>query len=231
MKSYQHIFFDLDHTLWDFDRNSRETLEELFEAYSLKNYGIAAFQDFIETYHQVNDLKWEEYRQGLISKEHLRATRFHDTLLRFEIDHPKLAAEIDHEYIQRSPHKTHLFPNALEVLEYLAEKYRLHIITNGFTEVQDIKLTQSGLHPFFTYKITSEMVGANKPDPVIFRHALKMAGAKRTESIMIGDNLEVDIVGARRVGLDQVYFNPDKKPHSEKVTFEILNLAELKTFL
>ena len=231
MKSYNHIFFDLDHTLWDFDRNSRETLEELFELYSLKNYGIAVFEDFVETYRQVNDQKWDMYRKGLITKADLRATRFHDTLLRFEVNHPELAAEIDHEYILRSPHKTNLFPHALEVLGYLSEKYKLHIITNGFTEVQDIKITQSGLQPFFTYKITSEMAGVNKPDPVIFRHALKMAGAKRTESIMVGDNLEVDIVGARRVGLDQVYFNPDKKPHSEKVTFEIGNLNELRAML
>jgi putative hydrolase of the HAD superfamily len=231
LKLYKHIFFDLDHTLWDFDRNSRETLEELFEAYSLKNYGIAVFEDFRDTYHRINDQKWEQYRQGSITKEHLRATRFHDTLLQFEVNHPELAAEIDREYIARSPHKTHLFPHALEVLGYLAEKYTLHIITNGFTEVQDIKITKSGLQPFFTYKITSEAAGATKPDPVIFRHALKMAGAKRTESIMVGDNLEVDIIGARRVGLDQVYFNPDKKPHSEKVTFEIGNLGELKAIL
>ncbi len=231
MNNYKHIFFDLDHTLWDFDRNSRETLEELFEAYSLKNYGIHVFEDFVETYKKVNDQKWDEYRKGNISKENLRATRFHDTLMRFEINHPELAAEIDREYIQRSPHKTNLFPHALEVLAYLAEKYTLHIITNGFTEVQDIKITKSGLLPFFTYRITSEEAGANKPDPVIFRHALKMAGAKRTESIMVGDNLEVDIIGARRVGLDQVYFNPDRKPHREKVTFEISKLSELHGIL
>jgi putative hydrolase of the HAD superfamily len=171
------------------------------------------------------------YRKGLLTKATLRATRFYDTLLRFEVDHPELAAEIDHEYISRSPHKTNLFPHAIEVLGYLSEKYQLHIITNGFSEVQDIKITKSGLQPFFTHRITSETVGVNKPDPVIFRHALKLAGAKRTESIMIGDNLDVDIIGARRVGLDQVYFNPDKKAHGEKVTFEILNLSELKSFL
>jgi putative hydrolase of the HAD superfamily len=231
LKSYKHIFFDLDHTLWDFERNSRETLEELFEIYSLKQYGINAFEDFLTIYKQVNDEKWDLYRKGLLTKATLRATRFYDTLLRFEVDHPELAAEIDHEYISRSPHKTNLFPHAIEVLGYLSEKYQLHIITNGFSEVQDIKITKSGLQPFFTHRITSETVGVNKPDPVIFRHALKLAGAKRTESIMIGDNLDVDIIGARRVGLDQVYFNPDKKAHGEKVTFEILNLSELKSFL
>ncbi len=231
MKAYAHIFFDLDHTLWDFNRNSRETLEELFEIYSLKNYGITIFEDFVATYRVVNDRMWDQYRKGLITKEKLRATRFYQTLLAFEIDHPELAEEIDREYISRSPHKTHLFPHALDVLGYLTERYQLHIITNGFTEVQDIKLTKSGLKPFFTHRITSEAAGVNKPDPQIFRYALKEAGAKRKESLMIGDNLQVDIVGARRVGLDQVFFNPDRVPHEEKVTFEISSLEQLRQIL
>lgn len=231
LKSYRHIFFDLDHTLWDFNRNSRETLEELFEIYSLKNYGIEAFEDFVTTYRMVNDRMWDLYRRGVISKGKLRATRFYETLLEFEIDHPEMAADIDREYIARSPHKTHLFPHTLEVLGYLSKKYAMHIITNGFTEVQDIKLTKSGLKPFFTHKITSELAGVNKPDPKIFAYALNQAGAKRKESIMIGDNLQVDIVGARRVGLDQVYFNPDKLPHGEEVTFEIQSLKELHGIL
>ena len=217
--------------MWDFNRNSRETLEELFEIYSLKNYGIQAFEEFVETYRVVNDRMWDLYRKGEITKEKLRNTRFYETLLAFEVDHPELASEIDREYILRSPHKTHLFPHALEVLGYLSEKYELHIITNGFTEVQDIKLTKSGLKPFFRHKITSEAAGVNKPDPHIFRFALQQAGAKRKESLMIGDNLQVDIVGARRVGLDQVYFNPDKTPHEEIVTHEIINLGQLKMFL
>ena len=228
---YNHIFFDLDHTLWDFNRNSRETLEELFEIYSLKNYGIEVFEDFVSTYRVVNDRMWDMYRNGAISKEKLRATRFYETLLEFEIDHPELAAEIDHEYIERSPHKTHLFPHALDVLGYLSEKYHLHIITNGFTEVQNIKLTKSGLKPFFKHKITSEVAGVNKPDPKIFTYAMHQAGAKRKESIMIGDNLQVDIVGARRVGIDQVFFNPDQVPHGEAVTFEIQSLNELRGIL
>ena len=228
---YAHIFFDLDHTLWDFNRNSRETLEELFEIYSLKNYGIKAFEDFVSTYRVVNDRMWDMYRKNEISKEQLRNTRFYETLLAFEVDHPELASEIDREYIERSPHKTHLFPHAIDVLGYLSEKYHLHIITNGFSEVQDIKLTKSGLKPYFKHKITSEMVGVNKPDPKIFTYALNAAGAKRKDSIMIGDNLMVDVVGARRVGMDQVFFNPDGLPHGEDVTFEIRDLSELKSIL
>lgn len=230
-KTYKHIFFDLDHTLWDFNRNSEETLEELFEVYSLKELGIEAFQDFLKTYREVNDQKWELYRNNKITKDELRATRFYDTLLAFEIDHPELARKIDEEYITKSPYKTHVFPHAHDVLEYLAKKYELHIITNGFREVQDVKLTHSKLKSYFNHKITSESIGVNKPDPKIFTHALRLTDAKRTESLMIGDNLAVDVIGARNVGIDQVYFNPDRNPHSVKVTFEITSLHELRSFL
>jgi putative hydrolase of the HAD superfamily len=228
---YKHIFFDLDHTLWDFNRNSEETLEELFEIYSLQELGINAFSDFLKKYREVNDEKWDLYRKNKITKDELRATRFHDTLLAFEIDHPELASKIDSEYILKSPFKTHLFPHTHHVLEYLAKKYELHIITNGFSEVQDVKLSNSKLKTYFNHKITSESIGVNKPDPKIFTHALRMADAKRTESIMIGDNLAADIIGARNIGMDQVYFNPDRTPHNVKITYEITSLIQLKEFL
>ena len=230
-KTYKHLFFDLDHTLWDFNRNSEETLEELFELYSLKELGIAAFTDFLKTYRKVNDQKWALYRKNQITKDQLRATRFYDTLLAFEVDHPEMAKKIDEDYISKSPFKTHVFPHTHKVLDYLASKYQMHIITNGFTEIQDIKLTQAKLKTYFTHKITSENVGVNKPDPKIFTHALRLAGVHRKEALMIGDNLAVDIIGARNVGIDQVYFNPDKKPHEVKVTYEISSLDELMKFL
>ncbi|MCT4625178.1 MAG: YjjG family noncanonical pyrimidine nucleotidase [Schleiferiaceae bacterium] len=230
-KAYKHIFFDLDHTLWDFDKNSEETLEELFEVYSLKELGIEAFEDFLKTYRRVNDQMWDQYRKKEITKAELRATRFYNTLLEFEIDHPELASTIDADYISKSPYKTHVFPHTHEILEYLAEKYELHIITNGFSEVQDIKMEHSKLKSHFKHKITSEMVGVTKPDPKIFTHALRLAGSHRNEALMIGDNLAVDVIGARNVGIDQVYFNPDRKPHEVKVTHEIQNLIELKNFL
>ena len=230
-KIYKHIFFDLDHTLWDFNRNSEETLEELFEIYSLKELGINAFQDFLAAYRKVNDLKWELYRDKKITKAELRATRFHDTLLDFEIDHPELASKIDQDYILKSPFKTHLFPHTHEVLEYLASRYELHIITNGFSEVQNLKLTNSKLKSYFKHKITSESVGVNKPDPKIFTHALRLANAHRKETIMIGDNLPADIIGARNVGIDQIYFNPNKTAHKVKITHEIQNLIQLKDIL
>ncbi len=226
-KTYKHLFFDLDHTLWDFNRNSEETLEELFEIYSLKELGISAFADFLETYRVVNDQKWALYRENKMTKDQLRATRFYDTLLAFEIDHPELAKKLDEDYIAKSPFKTHVFPHTHEVLSYLATKYQMHIITNGFSEIQDIKLTHAKLKTYFTHKITSESIGVNKPDPKIFTHALCLANVNRKDALMIGDNLAVDIIGARNVGIDQVYFNPERKPHAVKVTFEIRGLDEL----
>lgn len=230
-KSYKHIFFDLDHTLWDFDRNSQETLEELFEFYSLKEYGISAFKDFLASYRKVNDKVWDLYRRDKISKQELRNIRFRETLLNFGIDHPELAEKLDRDYIGKCPYKTHVFPHTHEILNYLAEKYKLHIITNGFSEVQDIKLEHSRLNPYFIHKITSEAAGVKKPDPKIFTHALRVTEAKRTESIMIGDNLVADIIGARNVGMDQIFFNPDTVDHEIKVTHEIKSLNELTKIL
>lgn len=231
MRDITHLFFDLDHTLWDFQSNSRETLKELFHDLELDKHGVQDLHDFIRVYEEVNDEKWAQYRAGIIDKATLRSTRFVDSLKKFEIDHPEVAHKLEVEYIKRSPHKTILFPNALSTLEDLGEKYELHIITNGFTEVQDIKLSKSGLKPFFKSVITSEHVGVNKPDPKIFLHALESAGAKRSRSVMIGDSLDADIRGARRVGMHQVYFNPHGNHHDDKISAEIRSLEELRKLL
>ena len=227
---YQHLFFDLDHTLWDFDKNSRETLLELFEHYNLQHH-TDNFDNFYQTYHAVNDEKWRLYRLGQLDKATLRATRFLDTLKQFDLDHPELATHLDAEYLRRSPFKTNLLPGALEVLGDLHEKYHLHIVTNGFVEVQSIKMNASGLDPFFKHTISSEEVGVNKPDPKIFQHALQRAQAKVHHSLMIGDNWEADILGAKKVGMDQVFFNPEKIQQPESPTFDIQQLRELLNFL
>lgn len=211
--------------------NSRETLSELFHEMRLESHGVADVEAFIESYEWVNDQKWAQYRKGEIDKETLRKTRFRDALKHFEIDHPELAHSMEVAYIDRSPHKTNLFPGAQEVLDYLKAKYSLHIITNGFSEVQDVKLSKSGLKPFFNSVITSEEVGVNKPDPKIFLHALKSADAKRNRSVMIGDSLEADIRGARRVGMHAVYFNPEANSHEDNLPFEIDSLGQLKQLL
>lgn len=231
MRNITHVFFDLDHTLWDFKMNSRETLGELFHEMRLDSHGVQNVESFIESYERVNDIKWAQYRKGEIDKETLRKTRFRDALIHFEVDHPNLAHQMEIAYIERSPHKTNLFQGAHETLEYLREKYSLHIITNGFSEVQDVKLTKSGLKPFFETVITSEQVGVNKPDPKIFHHALHSTGAKRNQSVMVGDNLEADVRGARRAGLHSVFFNPEGQTHDDKVSAEIHNLKQLINLL
>ena len=231
MKTYRHIFFDLDRTLWDFDKNSHETLQEIFVHQQLAAVGIPSFESFYKIYHEINAHYWENYRLGNLDKETLRYIRFYDTLTRFGIDNKQLAISIGNDYVDHSPRKTSLLPNTMETLEYLKEKYILHIITNGFEEVQHIKMHSSGIAHFFEHIITSERAGHKKPTPEIFRFALKLAGAKRKESIMIGDHLEIDCVGARQTGIDSVYFNPGKIAHDENITFEIASLEELKEIL
>lgn len=230
-KIYRNIFFDLDRTLWDFDRNSKETLQEIFISQKLKEIGIPSFEKFHIAYLEINAGYWENYRTGNIDKETLRFIRFYDTLTRFGIDDRDMAIKIGNDYIEHSPRKTSLIPHALNVLSYLREKYRLHIITNGFEEVQHVKMQSSGIAHFFEHTITSEKAGHKKPAPEIFRYSLKQTGAKRKDSLMIGDHLEIDCIGARKTGLDQVFYNPNKEAHNEKITFEIASLDQLREFL
>lgn len=228
---YTHLFFDLDHTLWDFETNSTLALMELFEEYKLSERTGVGFEAFHQTYKQVNDQLWDQYRKGLVDKSTLRNSRFTNTLGQFGVKDLAMGLVLEEEYINRSPRNTALFEGTLEALEALSNSFEMHIITNGFTEVQELKMTGSGLDPYFKHRITSESVGANKPDPRIFLHALRKAGAKRKESLMIGDSLEVDIAGARRVGMDQVYFNPEGTLHNERPTFEIRSMKQLPHLL
>ena len=142
-----------------------------------------------------------------------------------------MASKLGDEYVAKCPLQTALFPYTFEILKYLQKKYKLHIITNGFEEVQHIKLNASGLTPFFQKIITSEKVSVKKPDPKIFDYALNLVGAKPKNTIMIGDDLPVDIIGAKKIGIHQIYFNPNKKEHTEKIDFEISSLLEIKEIL
>ena len=231
MKTYRHIFFDLDDTLWDFKRNSAEALEELYHKFNLKAAGISSPEYFIKVYQDRNIMMWEQYRLGAIDKETLRSKRFELTFWDMGIDSSFVPKEMPEYYLSVLASKHYLYPYAIETLEYLNEKYHLHIITNGFSEVQHIKLSSSRIDKFFRQLIISDEIGVKKPDVKIFRHALDKANARAEESIMIGDGLDVDIVGARNAGIDQVFFNPDSKEHDYEVTYEIKSLDELKKFL
>lgn len=232
-KKYQHLFFDLDRTLWDFDRSAYQTFCDLFEKHGLRKKNIQDVDVFFKTYNQVNELLWDQYRAGTLSKEILRDLRFQQTLMKFGIDDAQLAERLSEDYLYYSPRNVHLFPQAVEVLEILQKEYQLHMITNGFEEVQHIKLSTSGLGQYFQTIVTSEEAGVKKPDPKIFHYALAKAGADAVKSLMIGDDLEVDVLGAKAVGMDQVFFNPEQISHQNqpKPTFEITALAELISIL
>ncbi len=227
MKTYKHIFFDLDNTIWDFEKNSREALVEIYHKHNLQELGVTDLDHFIEKYKERNEMMWEQYRLGTIDKPTLRDKRFALTFWDMGLDAELAPSALADDYLSISPRKTNLFPHAHEVLTYLSAKYTLHIITNGFEEAQHIKMQESKLIPYFQEVIISEHTGFRKPDSKIFDYAMNKTGAKAEDSMMIGDGLEVDILGARNVGWDTIYFNPDKKSHNEKMTHEISTLFEL----
>lgn len=231
MKTYNHIFFDLDHTLWDLERNSAETIVELLAHYNLDEKLIASKPGFIKEYNKINDELWDQYRLGTMDRKTLRYERFRRVFLFFGIKDEQLAHDFGNAFVRDSPLKPHLIPGAMDVLESLSAGYMLHIITNGFAEAQEKKIRNAGIGHFFKYVINSEMAGFNKPDPRIFDYALNLAGAAKSESIMVGDHLEADILGAKRAGIDQIYYNPMNRPHFESVTFEIKHLSELHVIL
>lgn len=230
---YQHVFFDLDHTLWDFETNSRETLHDLYHELELSAMGIPAFDDFHETYHHHNTIFWDRFRKGYISREDLRWKRMWRTLLDYKVANEPLARKLSERYLEILPTKKNLFHDTLEILDYLKGKdYPMHLITNGFEKTQHAKLNHSGIHHYFTHVITSEQAGIMKPHVAIFEYALEKAGTTAAAAIMIGDTLDADIEGANNVGMDSAYFNPAVPPDGKiKPTFVINNLAELKSIL
>lgn len=228
---YRHLFFDLDHTLWDFETNADETLRHLFEEHDLGRHGISV-EKFIQVYSDINHGLWRLYQGGKINQQQLRATRFPRTFLQLGLREEDSPAGISEQFTDILPQKKAVFPYTYEVLDYLRDKgYRLHLITNGFRDIQYIKLDASRLTEYFEEIVTSECCGHLKPDTRIFEHALERTGATAPESLMIGDNLECDVLGAYNAGLDQVYFNPAQRRHFNQITYEISCLSELKEIL
>jgi putative hydrolase of the HAD superfamily len=226
---YNHLFFDLDHTLWDFEANSRQTLEELYHSLNLKERGIHDFDLFHKNYIIHNDKLWERYRNGFIKVDELRWKRMWLTLLDFKIGDEPLARKMDTLFLDALPTRRLLFPHTLEILDYLTGKgYRLHLITNGFEKTQHSKLQYAGLTKYFTEVITSEGSNSLKPHKEIFEYAFQKAGAEKSESIMLGDNVEVDIQGAINAGIDQVYVNHLDLAPSIQPTYTVRSLKELR---
>ena len=228
---YKHVFFDLDRTLWDFDAAAEVAFERIYEKYDLKSRGIPSAHEFHEVYHPLNEELWVLYRADKITKDELNRTRFMKPLEHYGIHDIELADHLSEDYVYWSPRIVRLVPGTLELLDYLKPKYHLHLITNGFQEVQHTKLNGSGLEPYFETLTVSEEVGVKKPNPEIFHYALRKAGAIAEESIMIGDEMAVDIDGARAAGMDTVMFNPKREIIEGNRTFEVNDLREIMEIL
>jgi putative hydrolase of the HAD superfamily len=229
---YKHIFFDLDHTLWDFDANARATLEQLHIDLRLVDKGVHDFELFHKNYLEHNEKLWAKYRNGHIKQEELRLKRMWLTLLDFKIADEALARQLSELFLQLLPTRTIIFPDTIEVLTYLRDKgYQLHLITNGFEEVQHSKLKYSGMAGFFKEVVTSQGSNSLKPQKEIFEYALEKAGANVENSLMIGDSLEVDIAGAKGVGMDQVHVNYNHAEQDFEPTYTITSLKELEGIL
>ncbi|HSU29506.1 MAG TPA: YjjG family noncanonical pyrimidine nucleotidase [Chitinophagaceae bacterium] len=223
------MFFDLDHTLWDFEANARATLATLYTDLGLEKRGIDDFELFHKNYLAHNEKLWERYRNGLIRQEELRVKRMRLALLDFKIADDVLAAEMSTRFLELLPTRTILFPHTKEILQYLKTKeYLLHLVTNGFEKTQHSKLRYSGLDVFFSEVITSEGSNSLKPDKGIFEYAMNLTGATTSNSIMIGDSIEVDIQGAMNAGLDQVFINHLNIKPAINPTYTVYSLKELE---
>ncbi|MGY5848991.1 YjjG family noncanonical pyrimidine nucleotidase [Salegentibacter sp. F14] len=227
LNNIDHIYFDLDHTLWDFDKNSALAFEQIF---SKRKISIR-IQDFLEVYVPVNFKYWELYRDNQVSKEDLRIGRLKDSFELLQMDtSTKTIEELSVDYIEYLPQNNHLLDGSLEILNYLEANYQLHIITNGFEEVQHKKLFNSGISNFFATVTTSEEAGVKKPHSLIFETALNKTSALPSQSLMIGDNLVADIKGALDFGMNSIYFDYYQKKEKIDVR-QIQTLNELRDYL
>jgi putative hydrolase of the HAD superfamily len=223
----KHLFFDLDRTLWDFDRNSEAALKKLYAEPGLHKI-LDFFDEFHDAYKQSNAQLWKEYGKGMITKDFLRTERFRLALKQFDITDEEIIDKISQAYIDLSPKQTHLFPKTVEVLEALKnDGFRIHIITNGFPEVQYIKLQEAKLKPYFDFIFCSEEVGYSKPSKGIFQHALNQTGAEAKNAVMIGDDYEIDILGALNCGMHAILFDPHNRNRHHDQTHCIQTLEAL----
>ena len=227
LKKVRHIFFDLDHTLWDFEANARKTINSLLNTYKDKIGRDLPFEHFYKVYSGINRRLWEQYRKNRIGKNTLRRLRFLRAFDRFGIAENDWMADFSDEYIDKCPRETQLIPHAREILGFLQQHYTLHILTNGFEETQSRKLEYAGIGQYFTHIITSQSAAAKKPDPKIFNFALNIAQITAEEAVLIGDNYETDIIGGLQSGLKVIYFNPGNNPNPLDVP-EVNDLLQLK---
>lgn len=228
---YKSLFIDLDDTLWDIHQNAKECLEEIYVDYGYQQY-YPTFNDYYNVYMPSNHHLWGLYRQGKIRKDELIVERFLVPVREFGIDDAAYAKSLSDDFLERTTHKTKLIDGAIDLLDYLKPKYRMHILSNGFREVQFKKIENSGLKPYFDKIILSEDADINKPHPDIFTYALKNTNSRRVKTLMIGDSWEADIVGARDSRIAQLWFNPAGLPtQGFQPTYTVKTLQEIKEIL
>ncbi len=231
MNKYKHLFFDLDHTLWDFETNAKQTLNDLYTNNALLEKGVDNFDDFFGKYSYHNHRLWDKYTKGQIKQDELRWKRMWLALLEYKIADETLSKKMSMEFLDLLPSKKKLFPYTIEILDYLLSKnYQLHLITNGFESVQHNKLKNCELSNYFVEIITSEGSNSLKPNKEIFDYALLKAKANTYESIMIGDNVDADIEGGINAGLDTIFvnhLNNDIYPNANYTIFHLKELEEI----
>nr|WP_321237248.1 YjjG family noncanonical pyrimidine nucleotidase [uncultured Psychroserpens sp.] len=227
VKGIKHIFFDLDHTLWDFDKNSALTFEKIFEIHELQ----VNTANFLSVYEPINLNYWKLYREEKIDKENLRYRRLKDTFdaIGCQVS-DRIINTLSEDYITYLTTFNHLFDDTVDILNHLKNDYKLHIITNGFEEAQQKKMDNAKISHYFATVTNSEAAGVKKPNPIIFNHALGVANAKPNESLMIGDNYEADILGAEAIGMDVILFNYHDYNADDYIK-QVKHLKDLKKYL
>ena len=217
------LFFDWDHTLWDHDLNAKEVLLDLAVEYELAIEPLS----YWATFEKINNGLWDQYAAGEISQAELRETRFVRFFKELRLEGP--AEEFGDKYLERAPRKTNLMPGAFEVIQDLAAHYPLYVLTNGFDDIQYVKIEGAGMRSFFKEIITSQQVGTKKPNPQFFHYALTRAGIQAEEALMIGDHVEADVRGALQVGIPAIHYNPFSM--ETDLPHEIQHLDELRALL
>jgi len=228
----QHIFFDLDNTLWDHRRNAYLTIRDLFEKEEITLRYRIDFEEFHAVYHDINEKLWEDIRDGIIDKEYLRKHRFYDTFRHFKVDDEKLAMYFEEHFLDKILNHNNLVEGAGYILEYLKSKnYILHIISNGFKEVTERKCILSGIDHYFQTITSADSVGVRKPNPAIFEYALGLSDAQKETSILIGDDWIADVVGAQNFGMDVIFFDVLNENPQHGGLKMIKHLLQIKEYL
>ncbi|WP_312902509.1 YjjG family noncanonical pyrimidine nucleotidase [Chryseobacterium taichungense] len=228
----QHIFFDLDNTLWDHRRNAYLTIKDLFEKEEITLKYNIDFEQFHAVYHEINEKLWEDIRDGIIDKEYLRKHRFYDTFRHFNVDDEQLSMYFEEHFLDKILNHNELVEGTIYILEYLkAKNYTLHIISNGFKEVTERKCILSGIDRYFQTITSADTVGVRKPRPEIFEYSLNLSEAEKENSILIGDDWIADVVGAQNFGMDVIFFNVLHENREEDGLKIITHLLQIKEYL